>query len=93
MLTDFLLPRYDKESAIVPKGAARWLSASDVAVVSCPPITANVPRISVLAQADGKVDAPTANGFLIRAKDARVSGSGGMPSNPPDHYRLLRHLN
>jgi hypothetical protein len=73
MLTDFLLPKYDKEAAIIPKGAARWLPTADVAVVPCPPINANVPRISVLAQADGKVEAVTAHGFMARGNDAKVS--------------------
>jgi len=73
MLADFLLPKYDKETAIVPQGAARWLEQSDVAAVPCPPINADVPRISVLAQADRKVKAVTANGFMIRDKAVKVS--------------------
>jgi hypothetical protein len=73
MLADFLLPKYDKESAIVPQGAARWLENSDVAAVPCRPINADVPRISALAQADGKVNAVTANGFMIRDKHMTVS--------------------
>lgn len=73
MLADFLLPKYDKETAIVPHDAARWLAQSHVAAVPCPPINADVPRISVLAQADGKVKSVTANGFMIRDKAVKVS--------------------
>lgn len=76
MWTDFLLPKYDKETAIIPKAAARWLPYADVEVVPCPPLNADIPRISVLAQADGKVAAVTANGFMVREKIDKVSHVG-----------------
>jgi len=73
MFSSFLLPRYDKEAAIIPKGAARWLPKSDVAAISCPPLASGVPRISVIAHAEAKVKQVPANGFMVRAKMAKVS--------------------
>lgn len=85
MIAEFLLPKHDREAAIVPKGAARWLPDSDVAIIPCSPLRPDVPRISVIARAEGKVEALTANGFMVRDKLAHANVSDRADRGGTEH--------